>query len=81
MGTRAIYAARELSTAWAEYNQGFVQHPALIMQLELSAPKVFAAERIEAENLPAFFQVAFCQRGGSLIVFIAANLSGGRYHC
>jgi RES domain-containing protein len=33
---RAIYAARELSTAWAEYNQGFVQHPALILQLELS---------------------------------------------
>jgi RES domain-containing protein len=35
-GTPAIYAARELSTAWAEYNQGFVQHPALILQLELS---------------------------------------------
>jgi hypothetical protein len=29
-GQPAIYAARELSTAWAEYNQGFVQHPALI---------------------------------------------------
>jgi RES domain-containing protein len=36
VGTPAIYAARELSTAWAEYNQGFVQHPALILQLELS---------------------------------------------
>lgn len=36
IGTPAIYAARELSTAWAEYNQGFVQHPALILQLELS---------------------------------------------
>lgn len=36
IGTRAIYAARELSTAWAEYNQGFVQHPALILQLELA---------------------------------------------
>lgn len=35
-GTHAIYSARELSTAWAEYNQGFVQHPALILQLELS---------------------------------------------
>ena len=35
-GLQAIYAARELSTAWAEYNQGFVQHPALIAQLELS---------------------------------------------
>lgn len=36
-GMPAIYAARELSTAWAEYNQGFVQHPALILQLELSS--------------------------------------------
>jgi RES domain-containing protein len=36
VGQPAIYAARELSTAWAEYNQGFVQHPALIAQLELS---------------------------------------------
>ncbi len=35
VGAPAIYAARELSTAWAEYNQGFVQHPALIAQLEL----------------------------------------------
>ncbi len=31
-----LYAACELSTAWAEYNQGFVQHPALIAQLELA---------------------------------------------
>lgn len=36
IGTPAIYAARELSTAWAEYNQGFVQHPALIARLELT---------------------------------------------
>lgn len=35
VGTPTIYAARELSTAWAEYNQGFVQHPALIAQLQL----------------------------------------------
>eukprot|EP01035_Chromulina_nebulosa_P068080 gene68080-93276_t len=35
-GTPAVYAARELSTAWAEYNQGFVQHPALIAQLTLT---------------------------------------------
>lgn len=35
VGASTIYAARELSTAWAEYNQGFVQHPALIAQLEL----------------------------------------------
>ncbi len=34
-GLPTIYAARELSTAWAEYNQSFVQHPALIAQLEL----------------------------------------------
>lgn len=36
VGVPALYAACELSTAWAEYNQGFVQHPALIAQLELS---------------------------------------------
>jgi len=36
IGVPTIYAACELSTAWAEYNQGFVQHPALIVQLELS---------------------------------------------
>lgn len=36
VGLPTIYAARELSTAWAEYNQGFVQHPALIAQLELA---------------------------------------------
>jgi RES domain-containing protein len=35
IGAPTIYAACELSTAWAEYNQGFVQHPALIAQLEL----------------------------------------------
>lgn len=34
-GAPAIYAAFELSTAWAEYNQSFVQHPALIAQLQL----------------------------------------------
>jgi RES domain-containing protein len=36
VGTPTIYAALELSTAWAEYNQGFVQHPALIAQLNLT---------------------------------------------
>lgn len=36
IGAPTIYAACELSTAWAEYNQGFVQHPALILQIELS---------------------------------------------
>lgn len=35
LGAPTLYAARELSTAWAEYNQGFVQHPALIATLEL----------------------------------------------
>lgn len=39
-GEPTIYAARELSTAWAEYNQGFVQHPALIAQLELSGARM-----------------------------------------
>ena len=34
-GAPTIYAGRELSTAWAEYNQGFVQHPALVVQLRL----------------------------------------------
>ena len=33
VGAPTIYAARELFTAWAEYNQGFVQHPALIARL------------------------------------------------
>ena len=36
VGQPTIYAARELSTAWAEYNQGFVQHPATIVQLVLT---------------------------------------------
>jgi RES domain-containing protein len=39
-GTPAIYAARELSTAWAEYNQGFVQHPALIVRLNLTGARL-----------------------------------------
>lgn len=40
VGIPTIYAASELSTAWAEYNQGFVQHPALIAQLELSGARL-----------------------------------------
>ncbi len=40
VGASTIYAARELSTAWAEYNQGFVQHPALIAQLELTGARL-----------------------------------------
>jgi RES domain-containing protein len=40
VGVPAIYAACELSTAWAEYNQGLVQHPALIVQLRLIGAKL-----------------------------------------
>lgn len=40
VGTPAIYAAFELSTAWAEYNQSFVQHPALIARLELTSARL-----------------------------------------
>ncbi|NLS03831.1 RES domain-containing protein [Rhizobium sp. P32RR-XVIII] len=40
VGAPTIYAARELSTAWAEYNQGFVQHPAMIAQLELKGARL-----------------------------------------
>ena len=40
VGQPAIYAALELSTAWAEYNQGFVQHPATIVQLELTGARL-----------------------------------------
>jgi RES domain-containing protein len=36
VGQHCLYAACELSTAWAEYNQGFVQHSATIVQLILS---------------------------------------------
>jgi RES domain-containing protein len=39
-GEPTIYAARELSTAWAEYNQGFVQHPATIVRLEVSGARL-----------------------------------------
>jgi RES domain-containing protein len=40
VGEPTIYAARELSTAWAEYNQGFVQHPALLAQLKLTSARM-----------------------------------------
>ena len=36
VGQTCFYAARELSTAWAEYNQNFVQHPATIARLVLT---------------------------------------------
>ena len=40
IGQPALYAARELSTAWAEYNQSFVQHPALIVQMTLKGARI-----------------------------------------
>lgn len=40
VGAATIYAACELSTAWAEYNQGFVQHPAIIAKLELTGVRL-----------------------------------------
>jgi RES domain-containing protein len=49
VGAPTIYAARELSTAWAEYNQGFVQHPALIVQLKLTGARL--ADLTDAEML------------------------------
>ena len=52
VGVPTIYAARELSTAWAEYNQGFVQHPALIAQLELTGARL--ADLIDPAVLQAW---------------------------
>ncbi|MCO5072724.1 MAG: RES domain-containing protein [Rhizobiaceae bacterium] len=49
VGHPTIYAAFELSTAWAEYNQSFVQHPALIAQLELRNARL--ADLTSAETL------------------------------
>jgi RES domain-containing protein len=49
IGSPTIYAARELSTAWAEYNQGFVQHPALIARLELTGARM--ADLTDAQTL------------------------------
>lgn len=49
IGQGCLYAARELSTAWAEYNQGFVQHPAMIVQLIVSGAKL--ADLTDAETL------------------------------
>jgi RES domain-containing protein len=57
VGQPTIYAACELSTAWAEYNQGFVHHPATIVQLTLTGaklanltdPAVLAALQVNAD--------------------------------
>jgi len=51
-GSPTIYAARELSTAWAEYNQGFVQHPALIAELRLEEARL--ADLTDANVLTGF---------------------------
>ena len=40
VGQPCLYTALELSTAWAEYNQGFVQHPATVVQLILERARV-----------------------------------------
>jgi RES domain-containing protein len=51
-GQPTLYAARELSTAWAEYNQGFVQHPATIAQLALTGARL--ADLTDGAVLRAF---------------------------
>jgi RES domain-containing protein len=59
IGQPTIYAARELSTAWAEYNQALVQHPALIVQLlltgavlaDLTIPATVARFNVSSEIL------------------------------
>jgi RES domain-containing protein len=51
VGAPTIYAALELSTAWAEYNQGFVQHPALIARFELTGARL--ADLIDLQVLEA----------------------------
>jgi len=56
VGSSAIYAACELSTAWAEYNQGFVQHPAVIAQLELTGARL--ADTTDAEVLAAYVETS-----------------------
>ena len=53
VGQKALYAAFEQSTAWAEYNQSFVQHPALIAALRLEAAKL--ADLTTPEGLAAHF--------------------------
>ena len=49
VGQSCLYAACELSTAWAEYNQGFVQHPATLVQLVLTGAKL--ADLTDGETL------------------------------
>src|SRR4051812_35562428 len=62
VGTPAIYAACELSTAWAEYNQGFVQHPALIAKLQLSDARLAdLTEREVLEELGVSAEIHQCE--------------------
>ena len=62
MGSPTIYAARELSTAWAEYNQGFVQHPALIAQLALTGAKLAdLTEETQLEELGIDASIHGCE--------------------
>ena len=49
------------------------------VKLELAAPEILAAERIESECLAAFLQIPLGQLGGGRIELFAAHLSGGRY--
>ena len=56
IGQPCLYAACELSTAWAEYNQGFVQHPATIVRLDLAGARLAGLADPAApapEGLPA----------------------------
>jgi RES domain-containing protein len=54
VGQSCLYAACELSTAWAEYNQGFVQHPATIAQLRLEGARL--ADLTDEQTLAGFGQ-------------------------
>lgn len=62
VGEPTIYAARELSTAWAEYNQGFVQHPALIAQLALTGANLAdLTEETQLEELGVDASIHRCE--------------------
>lgn len=40
IGMLALYAARELTTAWSEYNQSLTQHPGLVARLILTGARL-----------------------------------------
>ena len=56
IGQPCLYAALELSTAWSEYNQGFVQHPATVVQLVLEGARL--ADLTRAEELSRLGETA-----------------------